>query len=100
MTLLQKSKGLVFSWHWWWHDLHHLNWEDVLVERGRFSGCNVLLEPLAYDGIDDALLELYEIDAKCLIYRIQQTEQSPLLNIEKVEKDVNEAGRDEESEQE
>ena len=90
MRPLQKYKGLVFT------DID----DDVTYtiptkkrmhcQRGKNGGWNVLAEPPAYDGTNDAPLEPYQINADCLIFLIQQTEQPPLLNIQIVEKDLDE----------
>ena len=89
MKLLQKYKGLVFT------DIdddvtYTISTEKMHWQRGRNGGWNVLAEPPAYDDTNDALLEPYQINADCLISLIQQTEQPPLLNIQIVEKDLDE----------
>ena len=89
MTLLQKYKGLVLT------DIDNgvtytISAEKMHQQRGRNGGWNVLSESPACDSTDDALLKTYQINAECLIFLVQQTEQPPLFKIQKVEKDVNE----------
>ena len=54
---------------------------------GRNGGWHILAEPPEYDGEDEDMLEIYEINEDCLIWLIAQYEQPKLLNVVKLSKE-------------
>jgi len=86
MKLLQKYRGLTIE------DPDHnmvftLSSENMDWVRGRNGGWHVVAEPAEYDGTNDDVLEIYEINEESLMWMIINTEQPPKLNIQKVYKD-------------
>ena len=84
--LLKKYGGLVFE------DIDNkivytINSEKLYWKPGKNGGWHILAEPPEYDGEDEDMLEIYEINEDCLIWLIDQYEQPKLLNVVKLTKE-------------